>query len=808
MRSFTLAKLLLISILLSACGSDVPPAAQSAPSMASLQSSSKGAMAAAAAPIVLSGPRSNYTITASGAGYSVVDKTGKDPARTIAASDRLRFTDTSLAFEIEGVAGKGYRLYQAAFARTPDAAGLGYWIGLMDKGASLSTVAAEFVGSAEFKVVYGATPTNKEVVDKFYRNVLGREGEPAGVAFWLGLLDNKTITVTQLLAEFSESPENKASVLKVIKDGVPFEEFGIGYAPADTPAGQSAGTGTLNANVVVLSASDSARIVSKSSTKVTFSGTYPVTPGKVILASDTVFKVVSSAQEGGNTVVTVTAPALEDLFDTLQIKGTYTASGAQVETASSSLQSAVRARQADVTVGDSFSFSGTLVDGNTTMTNTLSGGLQATVAYDFQASNGGLKSASVDLNASTKLVSQLHLAERSSVAFEKMVGAVRIPIPVTVADKVLGALGVRIVSLYVPFYVGASLSSEFDIKLARAASASGKVSMSYNVVSGATMSSAMSSTVEDTSFTSTTPGGAPALATFKETASVYVKARPALAFLETVALAGVDLKLSGDGSALLQAPVPLSPFYCLVTTPSASLSAFGFVKGGGFTEATTPAISKVLWTGVEARYGSCKAATLLSATVPEGTVGVPLTVNATVALDPKMLAVPGVAPTGTVSVSGAGASCNASLTAQGSTMASGSCVLTPATSGAPASFKFDYAGDAKFAPSTKTVQATVKAPQFAGTYVGTFSGDDKGTFIVVVTTGGSITGTGTSAEGTFGVSGSVGVDGTFFFSTGGSTSTGSVFKGGISVSGTSATISGTWANAEFQEKGTFGGTRQ
>jgi hypothetical protein len=208
------------------------------------------------------------------------------------------------------------------------------------------------------------------------------------------------------------------------------------------------------------------------------------------------------------------------------------------------------------------------------------------------------------------------------------------------------------------------------------------------------------------------------------------------------------------------------------------------------------------------RYGSCKAATILTATVPEGTVGVPLTVNATVALDPKMLALPGVAPTGAVTVSGAGGNCSANLTAQGTTMATGSCVLTPTTSGAPASFKFDYAGDTKYSPSTKTVQATVKAPQFAGTYVGSFGGDDKGTFIVVVTTGGSITGTGTSAEGTFGVSGSVGVDGTFFFSTGGSTSTGSVFKGGIVVSGNTATISGTWANAEFQEKGTFSGTRQ
>ena len=92
--------------------------------------------------------------------------------------------------------------------------------------------------------------------------------------------------------------------------------------------------------------------------------------------------------------------------------------------------------------------------------------------------------------------------------------------------------------------------------------------------------------------------------------------------------------------------------------------------------------------------------------------------------------------------------------------------------------------------------------------MGTFSGDDSGTFQVVITAGGALSGTGTAPEGIFGVSGAVDLDGNVVFSTGGSTTTGAVFRGAIRVSGAVATIGGTWSNAEFNEKGTFGGTRQ
>ncbi|WP_445775581.1 hypothetical protein, partial [Shewanella sp.] len=54
--------------------------------------------------------------------------------------ERVEFTDKIVALDIDGISGKAYRIYQAAFARTPDNGGLKYWINTMDTGHSLEAV--------------------------------------------------------------------------------------------------------------------------------------------------------------------------------------------------------------------------------------------------------------------------------------------------------------------------------------------------------------------------------------------------------------------------------------------------------------------------------------------------------------------------------------------------------------------------------------------------------------------------------------------------------------------------------------------
>jgi hypothetical protein len=96
----------------------------------------------------------------------------------------------------------------------------------MDNGVSLAAVANGFVQSQEFLAQYGASPTNRAIIEKFYANVLHRPGEAAGIDFWTGVLDNKAATLPEVLVGFSESPENQAGVIGVIQDGFGYTPYG------------------------------------------------------------------------------------------------------------------------------------------------------------------------------------------------------------------------------------------------------------------------------------------------------------------------------------------------------------------------------------------------------------------------------------------------------------------------------------------------------------------------------------------------------------------------------------------------------
>ncbi|MBI3729153.1 MAG: DUF4214 domain-containing protein [Burkholderiales bacterium] len=172
------------------------------------------------------GKRADFNVTASGANFTVQDKTGAEGTDTVNQVERLQFADMSVALDINSTAGVAYRIYQAAFNRTPDLAGLGYWIGQMDKGQSLRDVANSFVVSDEFHRLYGNNPTNEQVINAYYQNVLHRAPDQAGLDYWLGQLATGKDTIATALAGFSESTENQAQVIAKIQNGIDFIPFG------------------------------------------------------------------------------------------------------------------------------------------------------------------------------------------------------------------------------------------------------------------------------------------------------------------------------------------------------------------------------------------------------------------------------------------------------------------------------------------------------------------------------------------------------------------------------------------------------
>jgi Ca2+-binding RTX toxin-like protein len=159
-------------------------------------------------------------IERAGSAFLITYKFNSTMSNTLTSVERLSLGGfQTYALDVDGVAGQAYRIYQAAFNRTPDGLGLRYWIEQMDKGMSLTEVAAQFIASSEFKTNYGSAPTNAQLLEKVYTNILHRAPDPAGFDYWLGILDRHELTVPQTLAMISESSENQAALVGVIGNG-------------------------------------------------------------------------------------------------------------------------------------------------------------------------------------------------------------------------------------------------------------------------------------------------------------------------------------------------------------------------------------------------------------------------------------------------------------------------------------------------------------------------------------------------------------------------------------------------------------
>lgn len=134
--------------------------------------------------------------------------------------ERLKFADITLALDVNGAAGQVFRLYNAAFGREPDSAGLAYWVNHVDHGLSLATVAGYFAGSTEFAQRFGADAPDSAFIDALYLNVLGRAADPSGSAHYGDWLRSEPDARGQVLIAFSESPENVAINMPLIGAGI------------------------------------------------------------------------------------------------------------------------------------------------------------------------------------------------------------------------------------------------------------------------------------------------------------------------------------------------------------------------------------------------------------------------------------------------------------------------------------------------------------------------------------------------------------------------------------------------------------
>lgn len=169
-----------------------------------------------------SGPRENYRVQATYLDGVVEDLVGAGGLDKVWSVARLVFDDGAIAFLSDWTAMQVYCMYQAAFDRVPDAAGVGYWIAVRERGIPMHDIASAFITSAEFKSTYGSASSNEALVRLFYQNTLHREPDAPGVKYWTDRLDKGLLDVASVLEGFAGSYENELAVREQIPNGFEF----------------------------------------------------------------------------------------------------------------------------------------------------------------------------------------------------------------------------------------------------------------------------------------------------------------------------------------------------------------------------------------------------------------------------------------------------------------------------------------------------------------------------------------------------------------------------------------------------------
>ena len=170
--------------------------------------------------VFYSGNRDDFIASGLSSTITVTNSSNSETPDTLVSIERIQFSDGTLALDISGNAGQTYRLYQAAFDRTPDTPGLAHNLNLLDTVLALHDLSNGFIASAEFIALYGADSSNETFLDALYQNVLNRGPDPAGFNSWNDLLNSGQLDRADVLIGFSESPENIALVGSAIENGI------------------------------------------------------------------------------------------------------------------------------------------------------------------------------------------------------------------------------------------------------------------------------------------------------------------------------------------------------------------------------------------------------------------------------------------------------------------------------------------------------------------------------------------------------------------------------------------------------------
>jgi hypothetical protein len=95
------------------------------------------------------------------------------------------------------------KLYVAYFSRPADVAGLAYWNNILSTNtAGYQVISANFASSNEYKATYAGLD-NAGIVSAVYQHLFGRTAEAAGVQYWSNMLNQKVITIDDVVTQIA-----------------------------------------------------------------------------------------------------------------------------------------------------------------------------------------------------------------------------------------------------------------------------------------------------------------------------------------------------------------------------------------------------------------------------------------------------------------------------------------------------------------------------------------------------------------------------------------------------------------------------
>jgi hypothetical protein len=484
----------------------------------------------------------------------------------------------------------------------------------------------------------------------------------------------------------------------------------VGISSTLPPAGPIA---KLAAGVLVVKGTP----LQQGSGYVTFSGGGPTAfvPGAIFVLGGVAYKVSSTLFTQGDPAlfppdfipmpvvqVSTVAPAVDEVFDQIDISGVYTLDASQMVAQSSAAQAQSPQRmrlslQARPDASALITVPLNLDQPPLQITGTGNVTLQATANVHYSKA-AGFTNSSVAYNTSAQ--ASLSVSTTTAFAQPAAVEAAHfsIPIPLTVIDAQSNLVAVSAASIDVPVSVVAQPAAGYALSYATTlqSSASTTVTIGANGALSATAGAGAGTNSFTISNAAASPDpSTPALATLGASLYAGVDLSPTLQLMNSVTLVTADGRI-GDryGSELEVLTSGSSPTHCGGDVGALELltSANLILSSNVFTAPAQPPLSIELATLGPQPIGSyCSTQPIVTgSTSAAAALFSPLAVAVNV-VPPPGGSSPPPAPTGLVQATLDGVHCAATLDSAGN----GSCNLTPTTSGAR-TLALQYMGDSNY----------------------------------------------------------------------------------------------------------------